>query len=150
MSLKAIRKAGLDWAALAMTVTIMIACSPAAYTAEAASNSTGPLTRSSVESLALSWFERMRTGEIDRSQLSAEYDRQLTTDAVQEMAKFLKQYEYGAAPLGAQVLLSRSSGEQTFYIVKIVFPRGDAASLMFGFNAAGKITGINLMSMAGD
>jgi hypothetical protein len=34
--------------------------------------------------------------------------------------------------------------------VKIVFPRGDAASLMMGLNADGKITGISLMSMAGD
>ncbi|MGH6812128.1 MAG: hypothetical protein ACREDM_07200 [Methylocella sp.] len=29
-------------------------------------------------------------------------------------------------------------------------PRGDAASLLFGFNAEGKITGIGIMSMAGD
>jgi hypothetical protein len=108
------------------------------------------LTQSDVESLALNWFERMRKGEIDRGQLTSGYSRQLTAEAVQELAKFLQTYEYAAAPLGAQVLLKRSSGAQTFYIVKIVFPRGDAASLMFGFNEEGKITGINLMSMAGD
>jgi hypothetical protein len=34
--------------------------------------------------------------------------------------------------------------------VKLTFPRGDAASRLFGFNAEGKITGIALMSMAGD
>ena len=39
---------------------------------------------------------------------------------------------------------------QTFYQVKLIFPRGDAASLLFGFNAEGKITGIGIMSMAGD
>jgi hypothetical protein len=39
---------------------------------------------------------------------------------------------------------------QTLYEVKLVFPRGDVASLLFGFNAAGKITGINLLSLAGD
>jgi hypothetical protein len=44
----------------------------------------------------------------------------------------------------------RESGPQTLHVVKIVFPRGDAASLMMGFNADGKITGISLMSMAGD
>jgi len=35
-------------------------------------------------------------------------------------------------------------------VVKLLFPRGDAASLLLAFNAEGKITGINLMSMAGD
>ena len=35
-------------------------------------------------------------------------------------------------------------------MVKIVFPRGDASSMMMGFNAEGKITGISIMSMAGD
>jgi hypothetical protein len=74
----------------------------------------------------------------------------LTDEAVLGMSKFLKEYEYGATPVGAQVLLKRSNGEQIFYIVKIAFPRGDAASLMFGFNTEGKITGVNLMSMAGD
>ena len=64
--------------------------------------------------------------------------------------KHLKDYAYGAAPTGARVIKTRTIGEQTFYIVKILFPRGDAASLMFGFNAEGKITGISLMSMAGD
>jgi hypothetical protein len=62
----------------------------------------------------------------------------------------VKEYEYGASPTGAQVLKTRTIGEQTFYVVKLVFPRGDAASLLLGFNAEGKITGISLMSMAGD
>jgi hypothetical protein len=34
--------------------------------------------------------------------------------------------------------------------VKIYFPRGDAASLMIGLNSDDKITGLSLMSMAGD
>jgi hypothetical protein len=50
----------------------------------------------------------------------------------------------------AHILLSRTSGEQRFYLVKLHFPRGDAASLLFGFNAEGKVTGIGIMSMAGD
>jgi hypothetical protein len=32
----------------------------------------------------------------------------------------------------------------------LLFPRGDAASLLLGFNAERKITGVNLMSTAGD
>jgi hypothetical protein len=107
-------------------------------------------TENSVETLALEWFAKMRTGQIDRTQLAADYSAQLTDDAVQAMSRYLKEYEYGASPTGAQVLKTRKVGEQTFYVVKLVFPRGDAASLLLGFNAEGKITGISLMSMAGD
>jgi hypothetical protein len=107
-------------------------------------------TENSVETLALEWFAKMRTGQIDRTQLAADYSAQLTDDAVQAMSRYLKEYEYGASPTGAQVLKTRTVGEQTFYVVKLVFPRGDAASLLLGFNAEGKITGISLMSMAGD
>jgi hypothetical protein len=107
-------------------------------------------TEESLESLALQWFERMRTGQIDRSQMTAAYSAQLTDDAVAELSLFLKEYEYGASPMGAKVLKTRTIGDQTFYVVKIEFPRGDAASLMFGLDTEGKITGISLMSMAGD
>ena len=107
-------------------------------------------TENSVETLALEWFAKMRTGQIDRTQLAADYSAQLTDDAVQAMSRYLKEYEYGASPTGAQVLKTRKVGEQTFYVVKLVFPRGDAASLLLGFNAEGKITGISLMSMVGD
>ena len=107
-------------------------------------------TENSVKTLALEWFAKMRTGQIDRTQLAADYSAQLTDDAVQAMSRYLKEYEYGASPTGAQVLKTRKIGAQTFYVVKLVFPRGDAASLLLGFNAEGKITGINLMSMAGD
>jgi hypothetical protein len=56
----------------------------------------------------------------------------------------------GASPLRAEIMQKRAIDNQTFYQVKLIFPRGDAASLLFGFNAEGKITGIGIMSMAGD
>jgi hypothetical protein len=107
-------------------------------------------TKKSVETLALEWFAQMRTGQIDRTQLASEYNAQLTDDAVQAISHFLKEHDYGAPPTDAQVLKTSLVGEQTFYVVKLLFPRGDAASLLLGFDAEGKITGINLMSMAGD
>ena len=110
----------------------------------------GGRTEQSVEALALEWFEFMRTGQIDRTQLTPDYSAQLTEAAVQSMSQYLKEYKYGASPTGAEVLQTRRIGEQTFYVVKLVFPRGDAASLLLGFNLGGKITGISLMSMAGD
>jgi hypothetical protein len=41
-------------------------------------------------------------------------------------------------------------GEQSFYVVKFVFPRGDATTLLFGFDAAGKISGVGVGGMARD
>jgi hypothetical protein len=122
-----------------------LAATPATVQAQA-----NVLTEKSVEGIALQWFEQMRTGQIDRTQLTAEYSAQLTDDAVKKMSAYLNEYKYGASPTGAQILRTRTIGEQTFYDVKLTFPRGDAASLLFGFNAEDKITGIALMSMAGD
>jgi hypothetical protein len=34
--------------------------------------------------------------------------------------------------------------------VKLVFPHGDATTLLFGFDAQGEITGGGVMSMAGE
>jgi hypothetical protein len=67
---------------------------------------------------------------------------------VQAMSHQLNQY--GASPLRAEIMQKRAIDTQTFYQVKLIFPRGDAASLLFGFNAEGKITGIGIMSMPGD
>ena len=77
----------------------------------------------SVETLALEWFAQMQKDQIDRTQLAADYSAQLTDDAVQAMSRYLKEHEYGAPPTGAQVLKTRTIGEQTFYMVKLVFPR---------------------------
>ncbi|HEY4042622.1 MAG TPA: hypothetical protein VGM32_12365 [Rhodopila sp.] len=103
-----------------------------------------------VEALALHWFATMRSGQIDRSQLAPEYSAHLTDEAVLGMSRYIKAYEFGHLPLHAHVLKTRVSGDQTFHVVKLVFPRGDAASLLFGLDTQGKITGISLMSMAGD
>ena len=121
------------------------AASPTAFPAQA-----GTLTDKSVEAIALQWFERMRSGEIDRTQLTAQYSAQLTDEIVKKTSAYLTEYEYGASPSAAKMLRTRTIGDQTFYDVKLLFPRGDAATLLFGFNAEGKITGIALMSMAGD
>ena len=107
-------------------------------------------TDDSVKELALQWFAKMCTGQIDRTQLVPDYNAHLTDDAVQRMSRFLTAHHYGVEPTGAQILQTRSTGEQTFHVVKLIFPRGDAASLLFGFNTEGKITGISLVGMAGD
>jgi hypothetical protein len=97
----------------------------ATATPAASVSSANVQTAESVDALALKWFAQMETGQIDRAQLTADYSARLTNDAVREMSQYLKQHDYGV-------------------------PRGDAASLLFGFNSGGKITGISLLSMAGD
>jgi hypothetical protein len=101
-----------------------------------------------VKAFALRWYTQMQAGQIDRAQLAAAYSAQLTDDAVSEMSR--KVNLYGAPPKSAEILQSRAIADQRFYLVKLVFPRGDAASLLIGFDAQGKITGINFVSMAGD
>jgi hypothetical protein len=108
----------------------------------------GVPTDEGMKAFALQWFAQMQAGKIDRTQYTAAYGAQLTDAAVQAMSHHLN--EYGASPIRAEILQKRSVDNQTFYKVKLVFPRGDAASLMFGFDAEGKITGVAIMSMAGD
>ena len=69
------------------------------------------MTEDRVEGLALEWFDRMRAGRIDRTQLSADYSAQLTDDAVQAMSRYLEGHDFGASPTGAGVLRTRTSGE---------------------------------------
>jgi len=47
-------------------------------------------TEKSVETLALEWFAKMQTGQIDRTQLATYFSTELTDDAVQAMSRFLK------------------------------------------------------------
>jgi hypothetical protein len=108
----------------------------------------GVPTEDGMKAFALQWFTQMQAGKIDRTEYTAAYAAQLTNEAVQSMSHELD--EYGASPLAAEIMQKRALDDQTFYLVKLLFPRGDAASLLFGFDAAGKITGISVMSLAGD
>ena len=102
----------------------------------------------SVTAWAMHWFTEMQAGRTDRSQYAAAYGAQVTDDAVKAMSHTLN--EYGASPLRAEIVQTRKIDEQTFYVVKFVFPRGDATSLLFGFDAAGKITAVGVGGLAGD
>jgi hypothetical protein len=108
----------------------------------------GVPTEDGMRAFALQWFAQMQAGKIDRAQYAAAYGAQLTDAAVQAMSHHLDQY--GASPIRAEIMQKRSVDNQTFYQVKLVFPRGDATSLLFGFDAESKITGLAIMSMAGD
>ena len=109
-----------------------------------------PPADADLRALALQWFERMRTGAIDRTQLAPAYSAQLSDEAVRAMSQRLEAYEYGAAPLGAEIIRTETRAGETFAVVKLVFPRGDSANLLIGLDAEGKIAGLSLMSLAGD
>ena len=108
----------------------------------------GAPTIAGVTAWAMHWFSEMQAGRTDRSEYAAPYRTQLTDDAVKAMSHALD--AYGASPLRAEIVQTRKIDQQTFYIVKFVFPRGDATTLLFGFDAAGKITGVGVGGMAGD
>jgi hypothetical protein len=134
----------LSW--LVLVVALAIA-SVAARHADPAQPATVP-AEDGVKALALQWFLQMQAGKIVRAQYTPSYGALLTDDAVKAMSHHLNQY--GASPLRAEIMQKRSVDNQTLYQVKLVFPRGDATSLPFGFDAEGRITGVAIMSMAGD
>ena len=105
-------------------------------------------TEDGMTAFALQWFVRLQAGEIDRTQYTAAYSAQLSDSAVRAMSHQLNKYE--ASPLRAEIMRKRAIGDQTFYQVRLIFPRGDAASVLFGFDNAGKISGVSFESIAGD
>ena len=129
---------------LAVTLSLATAAAGLADSTPAA----GVPTEDGMKAFVLRWFGQIQVGKIDRTQYTAAYGAQLTDDAVQAMSHQLN--EYGASPLRAEIMQKRSVDNQTFYQVKLIFPRGDAASVLFGFDLEGKITGVAIMSMAGD
>ena len=133
-----------------MTISKQIATAVATTRANLASLSTAPSADARLEGLVLHWFAQMHAGQIDRMQLAPEYSAHLTDTAVKQMSEYLKAYHFGASPTGCHIMRKETRGDQDFCVAKVLFPRGDAASLLFGFNRDGKITGISLMSMAGD
>ena len=103
---------------------------------------------SALTTWAKRWFAEMMAGRTDRTQYAAAFAPQVTDEAIARIAHDLNRY--GATPLRAEIVQTKTDGDQTFAVLKFVFPRGDATSLLFGFDAAGKITGVAPSGIAGD
>ncbi len=103
-----------------------------------------PSSADSVKVFALDWFTRLQAGEIDRTQMTRALSKTLTEESVEVMARYLK--SYGPASAG-EITQNRRIEDQTFYVVKLLLERGDALSLLIGFDDTGKITGITFPSM---
>jgi hypothetical protein len=105
-------------------------------------------TEDDVKAFAPRLYAQMQAGQLDRSLLTAKYSAQLTDDAVRAMAHNVNLY--ATSPTSAQISHSRRIADQTFYLVKLIYPRGDAASLLIGFDEQGEITDLSFVNMAGD
>jgi hypothetical protein len=134
--------------AAALTVALLAACPVASLRADDLPAATAPADAAGLSARTMRWFTEMMAGRTDRSQYAPAFAPQVTDAAVAMIARDLN--AYGAAPLRAEIVQTRKDGDQTFAIVKFVFPRGDATSLLFGFDAAGKITGVAVGGIAGD
>ena len=131
-----------------MMLAAALSVGPIAPFGAAAALSAGAPTEAHMTAWAMQWFKEMQAGRTDRSQYAPAYRAQVTDAAIKQMSHALDQY--GASPLRAEIVQTRKIGEQTFYVVKFVFPRGDATTLLFGFDATGKITGVGVGGLAGD
>ena len=132
-------------------LALLIALLAAAPAANARSDEAPVVATPTGEALttwAIHWFTEMMAGRTVRSQYAPAFAPQVTDEAVARIAHDLN--KYGAAPLRAEIVKTEKKGDQTFAIVKFVFPRGDATSLLFGFDAAGKVTGFAPAGLAGD
>ncbi len=133
-------------------VSLLIAMLAASPVVSARGDQTPPAVAktngASLSAWAMRWFTEMMAGRTDRSQYAAAFAPLVTDAAVAGMAHDLNRY--GAAPLRAEIVRTGKDGDQTFATIKFVFPRGDATSLLFGFDAAGKVTGVAVGAMAGD
>ncbi len=139
--------AGLRRVSVSLLIA-MLAASPGATVRADEATSAGPPKGAALTTWAMNWFTEIMAGRTDRSQYAPAFAPQVTDAAVARMAHDLN--AYGATPLRAEIVQTKKDGDQTFAIVKFVFPRGDATSLLFGFDAGGKITGIAVGGMAGD
>ena len=139
--------AGLPRIGFALLVALLAACPAATARADETPHAPAP-TAAALTTWAMHWFSEMTAGRTDRSQYASGFVGEVTDAAVARMSQDLTRY--GAAPLRAEIVQSKKDGDQTFYVLKFVFPRGDATSLLFEFDPQGKVTGIAVGGMAGD
>jgi hypothetical protein len=133
--------------ALPLLIALVAAVPVAAIHAEDAPSAVSP-SGEALTTWAMRWITEVMAGRSDRSQYAPAFVPDVTDAAVARMAHDLN--AYGAAPLRAEIVQTKKDGDQTFAVVKFVFPRGDATSLLFGFDSNGKVTGIAVGGMAGD
>ena len=135
------------WLVIRFLVAMLLSCGIGARFAAA-----GPaaLTADSVQKSALEWFDRMRTGQLDRTQLTADFNAQLTDETVETTSRFLQAHGYVEPPAEAKLVDTRTAGDETLYTVRLSFASGKAANLQISVSGDGKISDISLLNTGGD
>lgn len=108
------------------------------------------LSADSAQKSAEEWFDRMRTGQIDRTQLSDDFNAQLTDSTVETTSRFLQAHGYVAPPTAAKLVGTRTSGDETLYTVKLSFANGNATNLQISVGPDGKFSDISLLNADAD
>ena len=129
------------WACLPGTASVPIAMTAPVRGARALDES--------VESLPMQWFDRLQTGAINRDELAPEYSDQLTGAEGRPVSSDVRDHAYGVPPQAAEIVSRRRTDDPTIYVVKLIFPRGDCASLLIGLKATGDTARIGGISVAG-
>jgi hypothetical protein len=127
-----------------MSAALVALLSTSAFAEDRQVSPVNPNSADSVKSFALSWFEHLQAGQVDRAQMTTTLSETLTSESVAEMSRYIK--SYGPAT-GDEITQHRKIQDQTFYVVKLFLERGDALSLLMGFDDNGKITGVTFPSM---
>jgi hypothetical protein len=118
--------------------------------AQVAAADPAALTADSVQKSALEWFDRMRTGQLDRTQLTADFNAQLTDETVATTSRFLQAHGYVEPPAQAKLVDTRTAGDETLYTVRLSFASGKVANLQISVVGDGKISDISLLNTGGD
>src|ERR1700722_17697995 len=100
------------------------------------------LSAERVQKSAVEWFDRMRTGQIDRTQLSADFNAQLTDATVETTSRFLQAHGYVESPTAATLVDTKTAGDETLYTVKLSFAQGKATNLQISVGDDGKYNDI--------
>jgi len=88
---------------------------------------------------AREWFQRFRTGDIDRSQLTQTLERQLTPAFVAQKRLLVRSYGH---PLSFAYMGSGTAGGFPSYDFLVSFPAGKLVESI-AFDASGKLAGID-------
>jgi opacity protein-like surface antigen len=97
-----------------------------------------PIADSHITAKAKEWFHRLQTGEIDRSQLDAQVNSQLTADVIRDETKALTSL---GDPTSFDYVRTYPLGRALEYDFMLQFKAGRVVELI-SFDADGKIAGL--------
>jgi hypothetical protein len=134
-------------------VTIALVVPPFSQASQAAVQSPSPQVTSFSQSVdprivatAKEWFHRFQTGHIDRSQLDAKVNAELTSTMIEQEGAKLRQF---GAPSSFRFIRTYAISGAVGYDFLLQFSAGRIVE-MIAFDPDGKIAGIDFMTFVKD